>query len=415
MFYVILLGVPLLNLLWWWWADGRLRTLPSERRWRGLLAAFMLMQLSIYAWSIATRVFEVPVRTPLVPLAAAYIWHLVVLPITMAVLGLTGIGRLLGRLARWAGDRLRRAGAPKEMPAVPHAPGHPADVPNADALRLSRRQFLAAAAVAAPPLLVGGGVARALPRLDDFRIRRLDVPLAGLPRELDGLTIAHVTDVHVGRYTNGKLLRRIADRTNDLRADLICLTGDLIDHDLVDLPAALDMVRRFDPRHGLFMCEGNHDLFESRETFESTVQAAGVPLLLNEASAVEVRGRTVQLFGIRWGRAGGKRRDPAIEAHLTEALAHRRPEAFPILLAHHPHAFDAAGTAGIPLTLAGHTHGGQLMLSDQFGLAPLAFKYWSGLYRQADSALVVSNGVGNWFPLRVNAPAEVVHLTLRAV
>ena len=75
--------------------------------------------------------------------------------------------------------------------------------------------------------------------------------------------------------------------------------------------------------------------------------------------------------------------------------------------------FDIAADANIPLTLAGHTHGGQLMLSERFGAGPMMFKYWSGLYRRNNSALVVSNGVGNWFPLRNNAPAEIVHITLR--
>ena len=95
----------------------------------------------------------------------------------------------------------------------------------------------------------------------------------------------------------------------------------------------------------------------------------------------------------------------------------RRSDAFQILLAHHPHAFDPAAAVGIPLTLAGHTHGGQIMLTDQLGAGPAMYRYWSGLYhKQAahrDAALVVSNGVGNWFPLRINAPAEIVHITLR--
>jgi predicted MPP superfamily phosphohydrolase len=87
-------------------------------------------------------------------------------------------------------------------------------------------------------------------------------------------------------------------------------------------------------------------------------------------------------------------------------------DAFRILLAHHPHAFDPAAAAGIPLTLSGHTHGGQLMLTTNWGCGRV-YKYWSGLYEQSGAKLVVSNGVGNWFPLRINAPAEIVHLTLR--
>jgi hypothetical protein len=97
---------------------------------------------------------------------------------------------------------------------------------------------------------------------------------------------------------------------------------------------------------------------------------------------------------------------------VQRLLAQREPEAFPILLAHHPHAFDAAAAASLPLILSGHTHGGQLMLNEREGFGPALFRYWSGLYTRDNSKLIVSNGVGNWFPLRVNAPAEIIHLTL---
>jgi hypothetical protein len=116
-------------------------------------------------------------------------------------------------------------------------------------------------------------------------------------------------------------------------------------------------------------------------------------------------------LGIRWGGRSGF--DAATGAHVRNTLRLRRSDAFPILLAHHPHAFDPAAEAGIPLTLAGHTHGGQLMLTEHIGPGPLMYKYWSGMYRKEQSQLVVSNGVGNWFPLRINAPAEIVHITLR--
>jgi hypothetical protein len=90
----------------------------------------------------------------------------------------------------------------------------------------------------------------------------------------------------------------------------------------------------------------------------------------------------------------------------------RRRDEFPILMAHHPHAFDAAIAEGLPLTLSGHTHGGQIMLTDDIGAGPVLFRYWSGLYRKDGCSLVVSNGVGNWFPLRTHAPAEIMHVTL---
>jgi hypothetical protein len=117
---------------------------------------------------------------------------------------------------------------------------------------------------------------------------------------------------------------------------------------------------------------------------------------------------------LRWLRGDNQRRDRITAGWVRELMQQRQPDAFPILLAHHPHAFDAAVEADLPLTLSGHTHGGQLMLDSKHGFGPAMFRYWSGLYARERSQMIVSNGVGNWFPIRINAPAEIVHLTLRS-
>jgi predicted MPP superfamily phosphohydrolase len=206
----------------------------------------------------------------------------------------------------------------------------------------------------------------------------------------------------------------MVNTTNALRADLVLLTGDLINHDLSDLSEGIALVKRMEGRFGLWMIEGNHDLFENGEEFERRVKASGVPLLLNESAVANVRSHPVQFFGLRWMPGAARERDRVTSEWVRELMKQRQPEAFPILLAHHPHAFDAAAEARLPLTLSGHTHGGQLMFDSQHGFGPAMFRYWSGLYRRGNCQTVVSNGVGNWFPIRINAPAEIVHLTLRA-
>jgi predicted MPP superfamily phosphohydrolase len=249
----------------------------------------------------------------------------------------------------------------------------------------------------------------------------MTLALPQLPAELDGMTIAHVSDIHVGRFTNGRTLSRIVDATNTLRTDLVLMTGDLINMSVSDLPAALDAVKRMEGRSGVYLVEGNHDLIEDRREFRRATRASGVPFLLNETATTRVRGMDVQLLGIRWGAGapgGGRsadRGDGAVSAALGELLPSLRPatDAFPILLAHHPHALDYAAAAGIPLTLSGHTHGGQLMVTPDVGFGPWMYRYWSGPYRKGDAWGVISNGVGNWFPLRTFAPAEIIHLTLR--
>ena len=181
------------------------------------------------------------------------------------------------------------------------------------------------------------------------------------------------------------------------------------------------MLERIRFREAMVVCEGNHDLIENRSAFETYVLQRRLPILINQAKTISIRNHAVQFLGLRWGAPGV--RSVNARGHADELIAQSMdvltpsldPHAFQILLAHHPHAFDVAAKFKIPLTLAGHTHGGQMMLTENFGFGPAMYRYWSGVYEKDGSRLSVSNGVGNWFPLRINAPAEIVHLTLRAV
>jgi predicted MPP superfamily phosphohydrolase len=390
MFLFIIAAILIGDAAWWLWADRKLSRVGRAKLWRILLAAFTapLVAYILFFIIMPSQGRRAHTWAPVWTLSTVYLWHLLILPITFfLVIG----NELTGQIAA-AYRKFRPPPAAADPPQGP-----------------TRRQVLAAAMVAVPPILTVGAVARSLTQTHEFRIRRLEVPLAKLPRDLDGMTIAHVTDLHVGRFTRPHMLPRIADATNGLKADLTLLTGDLIDLSLVDLPAAIDFVHSLDPRRGLFTCEGNHDLIDNRVEFETRMLAADVPLLIDRTAFVTVRDVPIQILGLSWSRGG-----PGMIGAINRLLPHRRDELFQILLAHHPHAFDPAASIGIPLTLAGHTHGGQLMLNERLGAGPAMFKYYSGLYRQNDCALVVSNGVGNWFPLRVNAPAEIVHITLRS-
>lgn len=391
-FYIIIFAIPTLNLLWWWWADRRVAKLGGRWQWRIALAAFVLLHLGAYIWVILARRGGLPISPPTPLLAAAYIWGMIVLP--LAMMATVVYAALEGGLdmARWFNRRNR----PASQPAIPG---------------MSRRRALASMAmVGAPVITQAGSLARGLGQLGELRTREFDALIPGLPNDLEGLTIAHISDTHVGRFTRGAVLDNIAARVNALNPDIIAMTGDLIDYSLDDLPEAVRFARLLRPRLALAMCEGNHDLFEGVEAFRRGVLDAGLHLLIDESLTIPVGRHAVQLLGIAWGaRRGSESAD-----HVARVATLREPGAVPILLAHHPHAFDAARDAGIPLTLAGHTHGGQLMLTGEIGAGPAIFKYWSGLYTHNAASLIVSNGAGNWFPLRINAPAEVTKITLRA-
>jgi hypothetical protein len=364
---------------------GRLR---RRRLWRGILALLMLgaVVFAVVLGVSNPTVFRSHRIIPQWIPAAVFIWHFLVLPVTVAAIA-----------ADWAIHLIRRFRVPR--------PGCSAVSDQA----VSRRRFLTAAALAVPPVacftLAGASVAR----LGAFRIKRYQLAINGWPAGLDGFTIAFVADVHAGVFSSQKMLDAIADATNRLGAELILLGGDLVNISHSDLPNALDMVRRLDSPNGLYMVQGNHDVIGGAERFNRACAARGVPLLLNDAVTLFPRGIPIQLLGTLWTAPGAEQ-----HAAVRDTLLKRDPNLFPILLVHHPHAWDVAAENGIPLVLAGHTHGGQIMLTSRIGAGPLRFKYWSGLYQRDDagSNLVVSNGVGDWFPLRINAPAEIVHLTL---
>lgn len=398
--YAIIAVLVTLDLVWWFSADRLLRK-AGFKRVRILHSLFFGVQLAGLLTVLLSRRSELWDWLPKALTAAVYLWHLLILPLLIPLLA---IGAIVA-LVFWVVGKTR---ARKQRETATVQP---------DNAGMSRRAFLAATAAFTPQLFTVGLTTIALRQLEQFRVRRMTIAIRGLPAALDGLTIAHVSDMHAGRFTRSAVLREMTAAVNDLRAELVLVTGDLINGALHELPEGIDAIRRLDARSGLYMIEGNHDLFPGREAFESGVKASGIPLLVNETEQLTVRGHPVQLLGLRWGGPIFRRRqgydDNTIAAAFEELIALRDPEAFPILLAHHPHAFDPAAVAQVPLTLSGHTHGGQLMLNAETGFGPLMFRYWSGHYTHGDSHLIVSNGVGNWFPLRTRAPAEIIHLTLR--
>jgi predicted MPP superfamily phosphohydrolase len=409
-----------LELICWFRFDRLIRSLGAGRGPRALWSLFMAGNVLALVWIILGRsaISHPEDFLPRWALVATFLWHLLILPFTLVVWLVVSTGRGVAVLLRGLFSR-QTTPEPDSDAVATEPPPPPSPERNTGT---TRRQFLGVAVATAPPLVTALATGVSAVQLSGFRVRPMTLALPQLPPDLDGMTIAHVSDIHVGRFTQGKVLAKIVEATNNLRADLVLMTGDLINMELADLPAALDAVRRMDARSGVYLCEGNHDLMESRSEFERRTRASGVPLMINESMLVPVRGRRVQLLGLRWGTdaprgtRSAERGDDAIAASMQSLLPQLRrdpDDVFPILMAHHPHAFDPAAAAGIPLTLSGHTHGGQLMLSPRVGFGPWMYRYWSGAYRKNDSALVVSNGVGNWFPLRVGAPAEIIHLTLR--
>ncbi len=272
------------------------------------------------------------------------------------------------------------------------------------------------AALTHMPVRLTRGRATRLRSIRDFQIVERDIELPHLPPDLDNLRIAHLTDPHIGSLIGPERLPAMMDALQRLEADLIALTGDFIDlrHDVLD-----DVIAAMKPLQaplGVWLVLGNHDhLMDGRELVDR-FRDAKLGLLMDE-HVVQQRGdERVTIAGIDF--AHRRRQLEQAVARAMRGSPENAGRTLRILLSHHPHAFDAACRHGIDLTLSGHTHGGQLILSrgrskkGSVGLANLNFRYTHGLYRRGHQYLYVSSGVGAWFPLRFNCPPEIACLRL---
>ncbi|MDX1547815.1 MAG: metallophosphoesterase [Rhodothermales bacterium] len=297
----------------------------------------------------------------------------------------------------------------------------------ADIKRTSRRTFLREigwSAASVPFVLVGYSVFRTL---YDFEVHRVDVPVAGLPRALDGLTIAQLSDLHAGSFFSERPMQEAVDLVHDLRPDLVALTGDFVNHDAAELALILPALERLRADLGVYGCLGNHDHYARIGDVVAGVRGSGVDLLVNE-------GRTFRIDGARLHLAGTDNTGfyqhfadlPRALADLDVREAAPGADEIRILLAHTPTFWDSHVRPQHPeidLMLCGHTHGGQVGFELgplRYSLARVAYPRWAGLYREprADGegaqALYVNRGVGTVGPpLRLGIRPEITLLTLR--
>jgi len=243
------------------------------------------------------------------------------------------------------------------------------------------------------------------------RLKHLAVEIAGWPASLDGFRIVQLSDIHIGPLLDRRFARAIVARVNALGADLIAVTGDLVDGAVERLAAEVEPLGGLESRHGTFFVTGNHDYFSRVDPWLAKVRELGWRVLRNERVTIRGSDGAFDLAGVddRLARRFGA--DP--DGELGRALDGRDPTRPVVLLAHNPNEFDAAAERGVDLQLSGHTHGGQMW---PFGyLVRLATPYVAGLFRRGSSLLYVSRGTGFWGPpMRLFHPAEITEITVRA-
>jgi uncharacterized protein len=243
-------------------------------------------------------------------------------------------------------------------------------------------------------------------------VRRVDVPIAGLPAALQGLSIVQITDLHVGASIKRPYIERVVDAVNALRPDIIAVTGDLVDGSLRDLGRHTEPLGRLAARYGAFFVTGNHEYYSGVAEWIGEVRRLGLSVLMNEHVVLRHHGVAVVVAGVTDYSAGwfhpSHRSDPAA------ALAGAPSDAgVKLLLAHQPRSAFAAAPLGFDLQLSGHTHGGQIFPWKY--LVRLQQPYRAGLHRLGGLWVYISCGTGYWGPpQRLGAPSEITYLRLVA-
>jgi hypothetical protein len=280
------------------------------------------------------------------------------------------------------------------------APGEPADPRGAAQLRA---------------LVVAGfgGLATAIGVAGALRapgLRRLELRLPRWPAALDGFRIVQISDIHVGPLLGRRFASELTARVNELAADLVAVTGDLVDGSVERLREEVAPFAGLRARHGVFFVTGNHDWYSGAEAWVGAVRELGFRVLRNERVAIGSDGAGFDLAGVDDHRGDWLHGSPS---DLGRALAGRDPARPLVLLAHDPTTFGEASKRGVDLQLSGHTHGGQIWPFRW--LVRLAVPWVEGLHERGGSRLYVSRGTGFWGPpLRLLAPAEITEITFRS-
>lgn len=265
-------------------------------------------------------------------------------------------------------------------------------------------------AVAAPAL---AGMATLIGFFNARRVARVvqvDVPIAGLPPELDGFTIAQISDIHIGPTIKRGYLDAIVDRVNALKPDVVAVTGDLVDGSVRHLAPHTAPLARLQGRHGAYFVTGNHEYYSNAHAWIEEVRRLGLKVLMNEHVVLPHDGASLLLAGVTDYTA--HHFDPTHRSDPHAAIAGAPGDVgVKVLLAHQPRTSAAAADAGFDLQLSGHTHGGQFFPWNFF--VPMQQPYVAGLKRLRNMWVYVSRGTGYWGPpKRFGAPSEITWVRL---
>lgn len=349
---------------------------PAEQR----LLRYALSAAFVLVWAAMPlgRMLTMDGARPL--FYAAFIW--------LGTLVLLSVSLLIGDIARWLSLL------------------SPIDAGRRDWLQ----QVLGRASLGLGGVLTGYALFQGLRRV---AVKRVSVPVPNLPAALDGLRIVQITDVHIGPTLRGAWLRHVVDQINALSADVIAITGDLVDGPVAALRPHVAALSDLKAKHGTFFVTGNHEYYAGPNEWIAELRRLGLRVLRNERVAIvhdpaQPQESSLDIAGVDDFHSSAF---PGHGPDLARAVEGRDRSRPLVLLAHQPLQIHEAVEHGVTLQLSGHTHGGQIWPWGFF--VRLQQPFVAGLHRIQQTLLYVSCGTGYWGPpMRLAAPAEITELRL---
>ncbi|HVP48365.1 MAG TPA: metallophosphoesterase [Bryobacteraceae bacterium] len=285
----------------------------------------------------------------------------------------------------------------------------PRPEPEVDPTRRALLRGAGTLAAAVPAALLGFG---ALVERTAFRVREINIPVPGLHPDLNGLRLVQLSDIHLSAYLSEQEFARVVDAANELRGHIVFVTGDLISVHGDPVDACLRQISRLRSDAGTLGCLGNHEIYAGTEDYTAAQGARlGIPFLRSQARQLRFGKALMNIAGVDYQKMSER------PHYLAGAESLMGPNAFNLLLSHNPDVFPVAAQQGWNLTLAGHTHGGQVnveILHHDFNVAYFYTPYVYGHYRSGPSSIYVTRGIGTiGMPARIGAPPEIAVIRLQ--
>lgn len=270
----------------------------------------------------------------------------------------------------------------------------------------SKRKMLKGFAYGVPTLSLGLSLYGTFNESENIKRNEYDIPITDLPGSLSGFRIVQISDIHLGLFFSLEKLERVLDSFKKEKADVLFITGDLID-DISMLKKCIKLIEKYQvyfPK-GIFISWGNHEHMRNFNVIDQSVRSSDIKILCNSSYKVS---EDLFLLGVDYpfDNTESKR-----QTMLETALQNVPDKVTKILLSHHPDFIEEAYSNKINLTLTGHTHGGQFPGYAQ--IMSMHYKFYKGLYVRGNFYGYVNVGLGHWMPFRLGCRPEVTIFTLK--